>query len=73
MQIYKYDGLSRIDFGRWKTKMLAVAAIKGGFDAAYISDLPAVKDLSAVPPITEDDAKANAKKRALAWNYLIVA
>ena len=59
LRIYKYDSSSKIDFGRWKTKMLAVAAIKGGFDEAYTSDLPVVVDLNAVPLFTADKAKVN--------------
>jgi len=65
LQIYKFDGSGKIDFGRWKMKTLAVAAIKGGIDEAYLNDL----DITAACP----DRADNLKKRQLAWNYLIVA
>jgi len=32
LQMLKFDGSGRVNFGCWKTKMLAIAAIKGEFN-----------------------------------------
>ena len=69
----KFDGSGRVDFGRWKTKMLAIAAIKGEFNRAYLTQLPLTAAPNATPPVTADDVLENIKKNQLAWNYLFVA
>src|SRR5438094_103908 len=73
LQMLKFDGTGKVDFGRWKTKMLVVAAIKGDFDQAYLSQLPISADPVAVPPVSQAEANENKKKNRLGWNYLIVA
>lgn len=52
LHLLKFDGSGKVDFGCWKTKMLAVVAIKGDFDVAYITSLPLVVDQTVTPPIT---------------------
>ena len=76
LRMPKFDGTGKIDFGRWKTKMLAIAAIKGNFDTAYLQDLPTVVNATATATnpvvVTQVEAEENLKKRNLAMNYLIV-
>lgn len=52
LKMYKFDGSGRVNFGRWKTKMLAIAAIKGEFDTAYTTNLRVTEDLTLTPPFT---------------------
>lgn len=73
LQMLKFDGTGKVDFGRWKTNMLAVAAIKGEFDQAYLNQLSVVANPAAVPPVSQTEADKNKKKNRLGWNYLIVA
>lgn len=73
LHMMKFCGAGGADFGRWKTKMIPIGAIKGEFDQTYSSCLPVAEDLTAQPPIMANTALENQKKNQLAWNYLIMA
>ncbi|HEY9706753.1 MAG TPA: hypothetical protein V6D48_00975 [Oculatellaceae cyanobacterium] len=62
LRLLKFDGTGKVNFGRWKTKMLAIASIKGEFDQAYLTQLPTVVDLTVTPPITAAIVQGNQKK-----------
>ena len=62
LQMLKFDGSGRVNFGRWKTKIIAIAAIKEEFDQAYLTQLPTMANTSTTPPVTADDALENIKK-----------
>src|SRR5687768_16178689 len=59
--LLKFDGTSRSNFREYKTKLLAIGALKGGFDEALLKDLP-------VKP-GDPDEKANKEKNVAAWSY----
>src|SRR5688500_6638572 len=60
--ILKFDGTSRSNFREYKTKLLAIGALKGGFDDALLKDLP-------VKP-GDPEEKANKEKNVATWSYL---
>ena len=66
----KFDGTSaRLDFEFYKTKLMAIGALKDGFQKAYKQDLPI-----NVPGATLDPTlTANEKLRAIAMSYLILS
>ena len=58
----KFDSSRRVNFGQWKTKMQAIAAIKGEFDQAFLNQLPLMVSSKASPPVTADDVLKTPKK-----------
>lgn len=68
--IPKFDGTStKLDFESYKTKLMAIGALRNGFQKAYKTDLPI-----NLPETTLDPAlTANEKLRATAMSYLILS
>ena len=43
LKMQKFDGnSSKMDFETYETRLLAIGAIKDGFDAALLTDLPII-------------------------------
>ena len=65
----KFDGnSSKMDFETYETRILAIGALKDGFDTALLSDLPIT--LTAVPP--DPVIETNKKLRKVAMGYLVL-
>ena len=62
LQMLDFDSSGRVNFGRWKTKMLTIAAFKSEFDQAYLFQLLIAASPNTSPPVTADDALKNIKK-----------
>jgi len=69
LKMQKFDGNSlKMDFETYETRLLAIGAIKDGFDAALLTNLP-ITSISLPPdPIIE----TNIKLRNLAKSYLVL-
>jgi len=57
-----FDGTSRSNFREYKTKLLAIGALKSGFDEALLNDLPTIAG--------DTKEKENREKNVTAWSYL---
>lgn len=65
----KFDGnSSKLDFETFETRLLAIGAIKDGFDTALLKDLPII--LTTVPP--DWVIETNKKLRNHARSYLVL-
>src|SRR5687768_13299420 len=62
----KFDGSNTQDFHQFKQKLLAVGAIKGGWDEAL------EQSLSIATTLTVSKHEANSRKRKLAWSNLFL-
>ena len=74
MKIQKFDGTSRSDFKDYSEKLLAIGAMKGGFDEALLRDLPIASNPNVTPPITvtAQEIADHLKKRVAAWSHLVL-
>src|SRR6476620_9744205 len=69
LKMHKFDGnSSKLDFETYETRLLAVGAIKDGFDTALLTDLPII--LTTVPP--DPVIATNKKLRSFAKSYLVL-
>ena len=65
----KFDGnSSKLDFETYETRLLAIGAIKDGFDTALLTDLPITSTTVPPDPVIE----TNKKLRNLAKSYLVL-
>jgi hypothetical protein len=71
IKLAKYDGTDKTKFDTFVQDLTAIGAIKGGFDEAYMQDLPT--EPSHPGYTTADVAEENKIKIKLAWNHLILA
>lgn len=69
-QITKFDGTDSTIFQRYSTKLLAVGALKSGFDQALEQDLNISTTFNQVH--TQAIQEENVKKRRIAWRYLLL-
>src|ERR671920_409619 len=69
LKMQKFDGnSSKMDFETYETRLLAIGAIKDGFDTALLTNLPIIS--SSVPP--DPVIETNKKLRNLAKSYLVL-
>ena len=69
LKMQKFDGnSSKLDFETFETRLLAIGAIKDGFDTALLQDLPIIS--ASVPP--DLVIETNKKLRNLAKSYLVL-
>ena len=69
LKMQKFDGnSSKMDFETYETRLLAIGAIKDGFDEALLKDLPIISTSTPSDPVIE----ANRKLRNLAKSYLVL-
>ena len=65
----KFDGnSSKMDFETYETRILAIGALKDGFDTALLTDLPITSTTVPPDPIIE----VNQKLRRVAMGYLVL-
>src|SRR5687767_7308204 len=71
MKVYYFNRSDKLTFKDFKTKVLVVGAIMGGFNDALKTNL----DVSATCTSTHTQAiqEENTKKKNTAWNYLQLA
>ena len=69
LKMQKFDGnSSKLDFETYETRLLAIGAIKDGFDTALLTDLPITSTTVPPDPVIE----TNKKLRNLAKSYLVL-
>src|SRR6476646_2017624 len=69
LKMQKFDGnISKMDFEAYETRILAIGALKDGFDTALLKDLPIT--LTTIPP--DPVIETNQKLRKIAMGYLVL-
>ena len=69
LKMQKFNGnSSKMNFETYETRLLAIGAIKDGFDAALLTDLPIISTTTPPDPVFENSIKL----RNLAKSYLVL-